>query len=39
MEYLLTTEMAIKWDVSSRRIAVLCEHNRIDGVIKRENHG
>ena len=35
MEYYTTTEMATKWEISSRRIAVLCEQNRIDGVIKK----
>lgn len=35
MEYLTTTEMAHKWDISSRRIALLCEQKRIDGAIKK----
>lgn len=35
MEYFTTTEMAVKWNISSRRIALLCEQNRIDGVIKK----
>ena len=35
MEYYTTTEMAAKWEVSARRIALLCEQNRIDGVIKK----
>ena len=35
MEYYTTTEMATKWEISSRRIAILCEQNRIDGVIKK----
>ena len=35
MEYLTTTEMSTKWEISSRRIAILCEQNRIDGVIKK----
>ena len=35
MEYYTTTEMATKWEISSRRVAVLCEQNRIDGVIKK----
>lgn len=35
MEYLTTTEMAAKWEISSRRIAILCEQNRIDGAIKK----
>lgn len=35
MEYLTTTEMSIKWDISSRRIAILCEQGRVDGAIKK----
>ena len=35
MEYLTTTEMSIKWNISSRRIGILCTKGRIDGVIKK----
>ena len=35
MDYLTTIEMSKKWGISSRRIAVLCEQNRINGVIKK----
>lgn len=35
MEYSTTTEMALKWDISPRRIAFLCVHNRIQGVVKK----
>lgn len=35
MVYLTTTEMSEKWEISARRIAKLCEQNRIDGVIKK----
>lgn len=35
MEYLTTTEMSEKWNISSRRIAKLCEQERIEGVIKK----
>lgn len=35
MEYLTTVEMSEKWDVSSRRISILCAEGRIDGVIKK----
>jgi hypothetical protein len=35
MEYLTTTEMATKWNISSRRIGILCTEGRIDGVIKK----
>lgn len=35
MEYLTTIEMSKEWGISSRRIAVLCEQNRITGVMKK----
>ena len=35
MDYLTTIEMSKEWGISSRRIAVLCEQNRINGVIKK----
>ncbi|SCP98599.1 MerR family transcriptional regulator [Anaerobium acetethylicum] len=35
MEYLTTTEMSTKWNVSARRVAKYCEENRIVGVIKK----
>lgn len=35
MEYCTTIELSKKWNISSRRIAILCEQNRIDGVIKK----
>ena len=35
MEYLTTVEMSEKWNISSRRIGVLCASGRIDGVIKK----
>ncbi|MEF9939630.1 MAG: DNA-binding protein [Clostridium sp.] len=35
MEYLTTTEMSGKWNISSRRIGILCTEGRIDGVIKK----
>ena len=35
MEYLTTVEMSKKWNISSRRIGVLCSQNRIDGAIKK----
>lgn len=35
MEYLTTTEMAKIWNLSSRRIGVLCTNGRIDGAIKK----
>lgn len=35
MDYLTTIEMSKEWGISARRIAVLCEQNRINGVIKK----
>ena len=35
MEYLTTVEMSAKWNISSRRIGVLCASGRIEGVIKK----
>lgn len=35
MEYLTTTEMAEKWNISQRRIGILCAEGRIDGVVKK----
>lgn len=35
MEYLTTVEMAKKWNISSRRIGVLCANGRIEGVVKK----
>lgn len=35
MEYLTTVEMSEKWNISSRRIGVLCATGRVEGVIKK----
>ena len=35
MEYLTTAEMSIKWNITSRRIGVLCSEGRVDGAIKK----
>jgi hypothetical protein len=35
MNYLTTLEISKKWGISARRIALLCEQGRIDGVIKK----
>ena len=35
MEYLTTTEMSKIWNLSTRRIGVLCSEGRIDGAIKK----
>ncbi len=34
MEYISVKETAKKWNISVRRIQVLCEQHRIDGVKK-----
>lgn len=33
MDYLTTTEMSEKWNISRRRIATLCKEGRIIGAI------
>lgn len=35
MEYLTTVEMSKKWNITSRRIGVLCSEGRIEGAIKK----
>ena len=35
MEYLTTVELSKRWNISSRRIGVLCMEGRIDGAIKK----
>lgn len=35
MEYYTTIEMSKMWGISPRRIAILCEQGRIEGVIKK----
>ena len=35
MEYLTTIEMSKEWGISPRRIALLCEQHRVDGVVKK----
>ena len=32
MEYMTAKEAAAKWEISERRVQVLCEQGRIDGV-------
>lgn len=33
MNFLTTTELSKKWNISSRRIALLCSQGRVDGAI------
>ena len=35
MDYLTTVEMSEKWNITSRRIGVLCAEGRIKGAIKK----
>lgn len=35
MEYMTTVEMSEKWNITSRRIGVLCSEGRIEGAIKK----
>lgn len=37
MEYSTTAEMAEKWKISQRRVAILCKEGRIDGAILKGN--
>ena len=34
MEYLSAKEVAEKWDISRRRVQILCEEGRIEGAFK-----
>lgn len=33
-EYMTVQEAAIKWNISERRIQILCSENRIEGVVR-----
>ena len=33
MEFLTTTEMSEKWNISRRRIATLCKEGRVEGAL------
>ena len=37
MEFLTTSEMAKKWDISRRRVTLLCSQGRIEGAILKGN--
>lgn len=37
MEYMKVSQAAEKWDLSTRRVRVLCKENRIEGVIRKGN--
>jgi len=37
MEYITTTDMAEKWNISRRRVTTLCRDGRIEGAILRGN--
>ena len=35
MEYLTAAEIAVKWNISSRRVTLLCNEGRVEGAIKK----
>lgn len=35
MEYLTAGEMAEKWNISSRRVTLLCNQGRVEGAVKK----
>lgn len=35
MEYLTTAEAAKKWNISTRRITILCNEGRVEGAVKK----
>ena len=37
MEFLSTTEIAKKWNISRRRVTTLCIQGRIDGAVHKGN--
>ena len=34
MKYITASEAARKWNISQRRVQILCSENRIDGIFK-----
>lgn len=39
MEFLTTKETAEQWNISARRVALLCEEGRIEGAVKKGRRG
>ena len=37
MEYITANEMAEKWNISSRRIRILCNEGRVEGAVQKGN--
>lgn len=37
MEYLTSNEIALKWDISSRRVRKLCGEGRVVGAVQKGN--
>lgn len=37
MNYIKVSEAAAKWNISARRVRILCEQNRIAGVTRKGN--
>ena len=36
MEYLTAGEMAEKWNISSKRVLLLCNQGRVEGAVKKD---
>lgn len=37
MKYIKVSQAAVKWDISPRRVRLLCSKNKIDGIIRKGN--
>jgi hypothetical protein len=37
MEYLTAAEVAEKWNISARRVGILCAQGRLEGAVKKGN--
>lgn len=35
MDYLTANEMAEKWEISSRRVRILCNEGRVEGAVQK----
>ena len=38
MEFLTTKEISKLWNISSRRVAILCEDGRLEGAVKKRKN-
>ena len=39
MDYLTSAEVAEKWNISQRRVAIYCKEGRIDGAVLKDECG